>query len=214
MCRPRAIGYQERELDRDVLADVAAVLFPAAELVDIRGWGESLLLADIDNIIRLVAAYQARCRVVTNLSFSRPATLDLLIDHNAMIDVSLDTADQEVLDDCRPGAKFSLIRRNLSRMVARLAACGESTDSLRLMATLQSNTLATLDGLVAFAAEVGVRQVVFNEVTLEAGDPKAVTDMQAQVDAAVERARRVANDLGVDLYAGGTLTAPTSGVWG
>ncbi|MGH3800110.1 MAG: radical SAM protein [Pseudonocardiaceae bacterium] len=205
MCRSRQIGYHERVLDRDVFAALADVLFPAAEIVDVRGWGESLLAPDIDGIIGLVNSYEARCRVVTNLSLNKPGTLDLLADTNAMIDISLDAADQETLDICRPGARLSLIARNAKRLSARLAEHGWPGESMRILATLQSVTLDRLDDLVRWAAEVGVRQVVLNEVTLAPGDPLAVVGIEDQVDAAVERARAVADTVGVELFAGSAL---------
>jgi radical SAM protein with 4Fe4S-binding SPASM domain len=205
MCRTRQIGYNERVLDRDVFAPLAEVLFPTAEIVDVRGWGESLLAPDIDDIIGLVASYEARCRVVTNLSLTKPGTLDLLADTNSMIDISLDAADQKTLDVCRPGARLSLITRNAKRLSQRLAEQGHPADSMRVMATLQSITLDRLDELVIWAAEVGVPQVVLNEVTLAPGDPLAVVGVEDQVDAAVERARAVADAAGIELFAGSAL---------
>jgi MoaA/NifB/PqqE/SkfB family radical SAM enzyme len=205
MCRSRTIGYRERELDRDILASVAEILFPTAEVVDIRGWGESLLVPDIDAVIRQVDTYGARCRVVTNLSFNRPETLDLLVDVGAMVDISLDSAEQTTLDVCRPGARLGLIRRNIARLTGRLNAAARSADSLRILATLQRNTLADLPGLIRFAAEAQVRQVVLNEVVLAPGDPLAVVGHEDEVDRAVALAQTVADDAGVDLYAGTAL---------
>ncbi len=205
MCRTYRIGYNERALDRDVFAALADVLFPAAEIVDVRGWGESLLAPDIDDVIRLVGSYEARCRVVTNLSLSKPNTLDLLADTNSMIDISLDAADQQTLDVCRPGARLNLITRNARRLSARLAEQGQPGESMRVLATLQSTTLGRLDELVTWAAEVGVRQIVLNEVTLAPGDPLAVVDIEDRVDAAIERACAEADTVGVELFAGSAL---------
>lgn len=205
MCRSSQISYNERVLDRELFAALADVLFPAAEIVDIRGWGESLLAPDIDDVIRLVHAYDARCRVVTNLSLNKPGTLDLLADTNAMVDISLDAADRETLDVCRPGARLDLITRNAKRLSARLTDNGLPTASMRVLATLQSTTLDRLDELVTWAAEVGVGQVVLNEVTLSPGDPLAVVGLEDQVDAAVERARARADTVGVELFAGSAL---------
>ncbi|MGH3829163.1 MAG: SPASM domain-containing protein [Pseudonocardiaceae bacterium] len=205
MCRSRQIAYREREFDRAIFDPLARVLFPAAEVIDIRGWGESLLAPDINNVIRLVAAHQARCRIVTNLSINRPDTLDLLIDTGAMVDVSLDSAEQGVLDVCRPGARLLLITRNLRRMVSRLDGQGRPASGLRIIATLQSTTLAGLPDLVRYTGRIGVRQIVLNEVTVAPGDPNAVAGLEAEVDLAIARATTVADELGVDLYAGTAL---------
>lgn len=205
MCRSRPIAYGERVMDRDMLHDIAAVLFPTAEIVDIRGWGESLLAPDIGPIVELVASYQARCRVVTNLSVNRPDILDLLLDREAMIDVSLDVAQQEVLDVVRPGTRLTLVDKNLRRLTRRLRASPHGLDSLRIIATLQRLTLQGLPELVSYAGSVGVRQIVLNEVTLAPGDPNAVVGLEDEVDRAVAAATAVAAQNGVELYAGTAL---------
>ncbi|GAB2961018.1 radical SAM protein [Saccharothrix stipae] len=205
MCRDRAIGYREREMDRDVLAHIAAELFPTAEMVDIRGWGESLLVSDVDDIVREVAAHGARCRVVTNLSFRKPATLDLLTEVGAMVDVSLDAAQQGPLAEARKGAKLPLITENLRRLVDGFARNGRPADSLRIVATVQPVTVPELAGLVRYAAEVGVPQIVLNAVTVAEGDPTGLHGREVEVDRAVDEAREVAAELGVDLFAGTSL---------
>jgi MoaA/NifB/PqqE/SkfB family radical SAM enzyme len=205
MCRPASIGISERLMDRSLLAAVADVLFPTAELVDIRGWGESLLVRDIDAVIADVRRYGARCRVVTNLSLSRPATLDLLVESNAMVDVSLDSASQDVLAGVRTGARLSLIDRNLRHLADGFARRESGPDALRITATVQRSTVSGLADLVAYAADVGVAKVVLNEVTLAPGDPRALTGMDAEVDTALASAAENAERLGVELYAGTRL---------
>jgi MoaA/NifB/PqqE/SkfB family radical SAM enzyme len=131
-------AYRERELDKTIFTALADVLFPAAEVVDVRGWGESLFAPDINDVIRLVAAHQARCRVVTNLPVNRPDTLDLLIDNGAMVDVSLDSAEQEVLDVCRPGGEAALDHAQPGEHGASAGQATSMVSGLRIIATLQS----------------------------------------------------------------------------
>lgn len=205
MCRSGAIAYGERAMDRRVVAALADVLYPTAELVDVRGWGESLLAPDIEEIIQQVVDYGARCRIVTNLSVNRPRVLDLLADTGAMIDVSLDAVRQDVLDAVRPGSRFSLIDRNLRRLTSRLAQRGRGQDDLRLIATIQRRTLPELTDLVVYAASVGVRQIVLNEVTLAPGDPNDLQGLDEQMRDELSRATTAADRMGVELHAGTSL---------
>ncbi|MEU4283591.1 radical SAM protein [Nocardiopsis dassonvillei] len=202
MCRSKSIGYREREMDRSILKSVSHILFPSAEMVDIRGWGESLLAPDIADIISLVNDYGARCRVVTNLSLNRPSVLDQLIEMNAMIDVSLDAPNQDILDVARTGARFALIDKNLRRLADGLRSRHGSTEALRIVATVQRSTLYSLSDLVDYAAQTGVSQIVLNEVTLAPGDLNAVTDIPDQVDEQVALAATRAAEVGVKLFAG------------
>lgn len=41
MCRSRSIRYAEKEMDREIFRRTADLLFPAAEMVDVRGWGKA-----------------------------------------------------------------------------------------------------------------------------------------------------------------------------
>jgi MoaA/NifB/PqqE/SkfB family radical SAM enzyme len=205
MCRSRSIGVRERQISRPLLSSAAEILFPTAEMIDIRGWGESLLVPDVGDIIDDVARYRARCRVVTNLSINRPALLDKLIEINAMIDVSLDAACQEVLDVARTGARLSLIDRNLRHLAAGLVRRHGSAAALRIVATVQRCTLESLPGLISYAASAGVPSVVLNEVTLSPGDPNGISGLDDDVDAAVAAAGRVARESGVELHAGTRL---------
>ncbi|QIS19132.1 radical SAM protein [Nocardia terpenica] len=204
MCRPASIGYREREMDRSIFRQATELLFPAAEMVDIRGWGESLLAPDIDDILDTVQHYGARCRIVTNLSLKRRKAMDRLVEMDAMIDVSLDAATQEVLDLSRTGAKFTIIDENLRRIADRLRA-RDSIDSLRIVATVQACTVDSLVGLVDYANDAGVRHIVLNEVTLGEDDPNSLTGLDDRVDAAVHAASIRAGELGVELFAGTTL---------
>ncbi|WHT16226.1 radical SAM/SPASM domain-containing protein [Crossiella sp. CA-258035] len=205
MCRSRSIRYAEKEMDREIFRRTADLLFPAAEMVDVRGWGESLLAPDFEEILESVIRYQARCRIVTNLSLNRPRLFDLLVENNAMIDISLDAVRQEVVDQARSGANMKVIDKNLRRLVAGMIERHGSAEALRLVATVQRVTLDSLVELVEYAAEVGVPQIVLNEVTLGPGDPKALVGMEDEVDLWVGRASRRAGELGVRLYAGTTF---------
>lgn len=204
MCRPASISYREREMDRSIFWHATELLFPTAEIVDVRGWGESLLAPDIDDILTAVEQYGARCRIVTNLSLKRRRAMDRLVEMDAMIDVSLDAATQKVLDLSRTGAKFPIIDQNLRRISEQLLN-RDSIDSLRIVATVQGCTVDSLVGLVEYAADVRVRNVVLNEVTLSKDDPNSLTGLDHEVDAAVHAASVRAGELGVELFAGTKL---------
>ena len=204
MCRSRKISYREREMDRDIFARVGEILFPTAEMVDIRGWGESLIAPDVLDLIAQIDSYGARCRVVTNLSFHRPKVLDTLIEIGAMIDVSLDAATQEMLDVCREGASLKRITANLGRLARGLRE-RDAIDDLRIIATLQRPNLPELADLVRLLSALGVRNVILNEATLYPGDPNSVTGEEIAVDEAVRSAIQAGERCGVRVFAGTTL---------
>lgn len=205
MCRPSVIGVRERSMDRGLLAQVAELLMPTAEVVDIRGWGESLIVADVTEVVRLVARHGACCRVVTNLSFRRPEVLDELVACEALIDVSIDSARLETVARSRTGARFDLVEANLCWLTAALATSPGGPDRLRVITTLQRSTVDDLRHLVRWLGDRGVRHVVINEVTLSPGDANALTGCDGAVDAEVDAAAKEAAHAGVVLWAGTRL---------
>lgn len=113
MCRPKRIATRERTMTDELFERVASILFPTAEVVDLRGWGESVILPNFSERAQRVLDSGATLRIVTNLAYSRPKVLSHLLYGGAWLDLSIDTLDEEAIKVVRPGAQPDLIRRNL-----------------------------------------------------------------------------------------------------
>jgi radical SAM protein with 4Fe4S-binding SPASM domain len=200
MCRSEHIKPSRRRMSDDVFNLVARELFPAAELVDLRGWGESLILTDICEKIDTVLRYGARLRIVSNLSFRADRALDKLAEAQALVDVSLDTACADTLASVRGGAKLPLIMRNVKYLVER-----GMRDRLCLLTTVQRETVAQLPDLVDLAAEMGVPRVRLFPVTADDHSPLSLNGMNAQVDDALAEMAARAKSKGVRVQAGARL---------
>jgi MoaA/NifB/PqqE/SkfB family radical SAM enzyme len=158
MCRNPGEVPATLRMDASMFALVESELFPTADMIDLRGWGESLILPEFADRAVRASAYGAALRVVTNLSFRRDATLDLLADLGFYVGVSIDSADGALLSFLRGGAKLELIRANLTRLAARYRQRGIS-NRLNLYVTCQRPALATLERLVDLAEAVGVADI-------------------------------------------------------
>src|SRR5690349_6706086 len=69
MCRPEIVSTKGKSMSRERFWRIANELFSTAEMVDLRGWGESLILPDVEEFIRTTTRYGTAIRFVTNLSF-------------------------------------------------------------------------------------------------------------------------------------------------
>ena len=201
MCRSYHIRPSQRRMSDQVFEAVSRELFPAAELVDLRGWGESLILPDIAKRIDAVAEYQAKLRVVSNFSFNRDNVLDQLAEVKAIVDVSIDTACPETLMRVRGGAKLDLIERNLRYLLQK----GRMQGNVCLLVTIQRETIAHLPALVDFAARVGVQRMRLFPVTVGEGSPLALSGLDQQIDCALSEATTRAKANHIRLEAGGRL---------
>lgn len=198
MCRGEVIAPTSRAMTPRLFDRIAQELFPTAELVDLRGWGESLVLKEALERINTTRRFGVRIRIVTNLSFRRDAVLEALVAAEAMIDVSLDTSDAELLRRVRGGARLELIVRNIRYLVDRFG----HARNLALLVTVQRETLATLPSLLELSADLGIPEVRLFSVTAEKDSACSIEELPTVVDDALHRAREVARDRGVTVILG------------
>ena len=198
MCRDDLIATAQRSMPDTLFDAIADELFPTAEMVDLRGWGESLILPNILSRIERVVASGARLRIVTNLSFRRPQVLDALVEANAMIAVSLDTADQDTLSLLRRGANLELITSNLEYLVRGF---GHSRN-VEILTAVQRPALTGLPDLIDHVATCGVKDVKLFSVMVDEMSELGLAGHDGEVDEALRRAAERARAVGVRLVAG------------
>lgn len=204
MCRDNVIPTAGNSMPEKLFDSLAETLFPTAEMVDLRGWGESLILPNILSCIERVASYGAQLRIVTNLSFRRPEVLDALACVNARVEVSLDSTDRDTLGRLRPGSNLDLISRNIKYLIG---AFGHARN-VSILVTVQRPALDSLPNLIDDVSRCGVQEVKLFAVDASDSSGLSLEHHDAQVDAALLGMRTRAEKAGVRLIAGtqmGTL---------
>lgn len=214
MCRPEIIATKGATMSRECFERVADELFPMAEMVDLRGWGESLILPDVEAFVRGTAQFGPAIRFVTNLSFARDDIIDLLAEFSCHIGVSVDTADPDLFARLRRGATLAGVERNLGRLATSYRQRGTSADLLHLICTVQRPALERLADVVELSARCRIPEVRFHEVTVSPDSELSLAADPEAVDRALSIAAQRARALGVRLFAGtrlGTLAEKTPG---
>ena len=201
MCRTEKIPSAKLAMPGKTFDELAETLFPAAELVDLRGWGESLILPDIRERMATVSQYGARLRIVTNLSFRRDDILKALATNQADTEISLDTSDPTLLKYLRGGANYQLILRNIRLLVE---AYGHP-NNLRVLVAVQRPAIASLPQLIQDVAGAGIRRVTFFSVSASDDSELSLCGQDIQLDEAIQRCGAVAKDTGVTLTLGTKL---------
>jgi len=158
MCRNPGEVPASLRMSEQMFARIESELFPTADLIDLRGWGESLILPEFPERARRASRFGAQLRIVTNLSFRRDAVLDLLSDLGVYVGISIDSAKPDVLAVLRRGANLDLMEANLKRLATSYQKRGLA-DRLNLYVTCQRPALATLEEIVDFASRVGIHDV-------------------------------------------------------
>ena len=161
MCRQERASYSTTTMSASLFSRVAEQLFPTAAMVDLRGWGESLLLREFPSRALTVREHGCMLRIVTNLSFRNDVALRALAESNATVSVSLDSTDREALRQVRGGAELGLITANLASLRAYYRDSGSDFNRVYIGATVQRQTIGHMSGVVQAAAEQGIRSVAF-----------------------------------------------------
>ncbi len=199
MCRDDVAVYKQRKMSTDTFNKIANELFDTADLIDLRGWGESLLLPDIHERVRIASDAGAEIRFVTNLSFRRDGAIEMLAQHHAHLGVSVDTADSTIFAHLRRNGRLELVTKNLEQLCEAYRTRWGSTDRIGLICTVQRPALEQLPDLADLAASVGVRRIALSGVSAPIESPLALEGFDHEVDEALAALERRASGLGVEV---------------
>lgn len=205
MCRPEGNIYRQHVMSDATFHRVSEQLFPGAELVDLRGFGESLLLDTFPERARAVVEHGSKLRIITNLSFRAEASLEALAAANAQVAISLDTVDDHVLRLVRRGARLSLILENIEFLHNAYARNGSDFQRVYIGATIQRLTIGRLSQLVAIAAQLGIVDVRLS-ARMDSGE-LFTTDTADRIALLrdLEECQRLASSYGIHLQIGTKL---------
>ncbi|WP_159013572.1 radical SAM protein [Acidisoma sp. S159] len=205
MCRSEVIPVANRRMSLELFSQVADELFSTAELIDLRGWGESLVLPEIQERVAVAAKSGAEIRFVTNLSFRRPDAIALLARHHAHVGISADTADPFLFRQLRINGRLDLVEANLNALGQLYKADWGTTERLSLICTVQRPALLGLENLVDLAAKADIRRIQLSAVSAPPGSLLSIIGYEAEVDEALGRVARRAEMLGIDILCGTRL---------
>lgn len=213
MCRPQRLSVKGRTMPLDLFERIADTVFETARMVDLRGWGESLVLQHVEQCIARVARTGADIRFVTNLAMRAPP-VDLLARHRCHVAVSIDTVDPQLYEVLRRGGQFERLRENLAALVNAYRRHGVGLDRIVVNTTVTAPGLAGLADVVSLAAEMNLPEVRLSGVTVGSESELSLDGRDAEVDAAQREAARRAESLAVRLATAtrlGSMSPKSSG---
>jgi MoaA/NifB/PqqE/SkfB family radical SAM enzyme len=189
---------------------------PQVERVTLQGLGEPLLHPDLTAMVATCAARAIRVGFNTNGTLLSARRIDALLGAGLdWLHVSVDGATARTFESIRDGARFDQVIRNLRRVVAARATLDATSPTVQLNAVLMRANLPELVDLVRLAADVGVDRMWVQALSHDFGDTtgedetyvairnhaaaQAVWYDRGLVPSALDEARHVASELGLDL---------------
>ena len=197
MCREPGEVDRKQTMSKELFQTIEEELFPFAEIIDLRGWGESLILPDFAEKAHAAYRHGASIRIVTNLSFKRPELLNMLADMHAYIGISLDGATQETMHRLRRNSSLPHITKNM-QILSKLYEERNIIDRITMYTTCQRPNLDELPDLVRLVASCGIRRMALAPVTIADEHPISLANVNMQQ--VYEKVKKVADEAGVRVF--------------
>jgi MoaA/NifB/PqqE/SkfB family radical SAM enzyme len=160
-CRRKWTNDPAFDMSRDVFRHVIEDCAPYASFIDVRSYGESLMLPDFPWYLERLARVCPNLRITTTLGCGSQESLDALVEHDVFVSVSFDAANKELYERYRRGAQYDVVIRNLERVACAMRSKhGSLRGRMRLgIAPLYADNLDHVDGVLDLAHRLGIPEV-------------------------------------------------------
>jgi MoaA/NifB/PqqE/SkfB family radical SAM enzyme len=166
--------------------------------------GEPFSRKDFPALLERTVALGMRASVITNATFLRSATLELIKRLQVQLGISLDGANETTNDTIRGRGSFR-------KAIEALRQCRVSGISTMLYVTVTATNVEQLDTIARLARELGCNGVHFNEVTI-AGRALGFSDELALSDDQKKRLQELIAQITSDVF-GEELSEPNDRCW-
>lgn len=198
MCRGSMMKDHALDMSEAVLRRIEEDLLPTARVVDLRGWGESLLRRDFLSIVERFAQPGVQLRVLSNGTIRKPDVWQALMRHHAWVGISVDATDNALLKELR-GARIEPIQESLEQLVHWRDFYGNDPKNVYLVITVSSKNLDNLEDMLTWANGLGIKHVHMIPIHLYPSDPKSLNHRGAAIPAVFDRLYEVAKGYGMNL---------------
>jgi len=206
MCRSGLMTDRKLDMSEAVLRRIEEDLLPTARVVDLRGWGESLLRRDFLSIVERFAQPGVQLRVLSNGTIRKPDIWQHLMRHRAWVGISVDATENGLLKELR-GCHIEPIEQSLKSLVHWRDLYGNDANNVYLTVTVSSRSLGNLEELLSWAHGLGVGRVHMIPIACWPSDPKHLDHSEPAIPRIFERLKKQANGYGITLQLGAAMTS-------
>lgn len=170
MCR--SANFKGDILPLETFRSIAEEIFPTAEVIDLRGWGESTILKNLKEYLDIAKAYPAKLKLITNATVKRPELWKMLSTSGVIMGVSFDAADKKTFAALRGNASIDTVIANMKLMAEGYRSAGyDPKDYLYLCITASGANLDQLEQITTIGREVGIRRFKIEPLKVDDSDP-------------------------------------------
>ncbi|MFH0870496.1 MAG: radical SAM/SPASM domain-containing protein [archaeon] len=206
MCGREKPSYKkEWNMDLRLFKRIADYFFPYADYVDLRGFGESTVIKNIDEYIDHALKYDCDFGIVTNMTVRNDALWKKLALNRFWLGVSFDGAKKKTYEKIRVHGSYENVLHNL-KLIQSVTKKRRIESRAYFIVTVQRDNIDELEDIVRLAKKFGVKKVELNPVTSpHEHDSYALYHVTDKIKLNVRAALRAGEELGVEVRLIGTF---------
>jgi radical SAM protein with 4Fe4S-binding SPASM domain len=205
MCRQRRPFSRDFNMSLPLYKRIAEELFQRAWLIDLRGYGESMVLADFTRFAEIAAGSGAILRLVTNGQINQEAAWDALMSVHASVVLSCDAADPQLFAALRQGGTLERLEKTARSIVKYRDKHSVPKKSVSLLAVVSRDNLRDLANLPALAARLGIVKVSLFPIQTARNDPRHLHGAIEQVKRSLDAVQEQAASLDIEIQLGAAM---------
>jgi MoaA/NifB/PqqE/SkfB family radical SAM enzyme len=208
-CRKSWKNDPKFDMSSEIFDIVLNKFAPYASLIDLRSYGESLMLGDFKKRLEALASVCPNLRITTTLGCGDEETLQALVDHDVFVSVSFDAADKELYEHYRRGIDYDVVMRNMQFLCKQmLKKYGNLHGRIRLgIAPLYRDNLSYVDGVLDLANRLQIPEIRILQLSSKWYDLNTLFYHKRKLLYVLQKAIKKADKYGIELQFGSPLVS-------
>ncbi len=164
MCREKKLYFDDWYMSDEILEKVMKTIVPHAEVVDLRGWGESSLDPRLPKLIDKISQLGKKTVLYTNLNTHNPSYWKNIIKKGTFLAISIESGNKENYKKIRRGGNLEVVKNNLKAIIEE---CDKNSTFPRPFFTtvISEKNVKEIKSLVDFGLEVGINEIELNPLS-------------------------------------------------
>ncbi len=208
MCEHRwKKNKDENNMDFNFFKQIADELFPHAEEIDLRGFGESTIHPEFEKFLDYTLKFNKRIILVTNLTLKNDELWKKIIKNDVWLSISIDGTKKETLEKIRRGSNFDIVMNNLKIIQKERDKNNINPWNSHLLITFQRDNIDELPEFINLAAKHGFKRIQLNPIRTHLIDSKNLRFHKTKVEQKVKETIKKAKEKGITvIFAGSSGT--------
>jgi len=206
MCgRMKPSNTPKLDMDFGFFKKISDFFFPYADYVDLRGFGETTVLKNVEKYIDYAVKFDCDFGFITNMTIKNDNLWKKLIKNNFWLGVSFDGAKKKTYEKIRVHGKYDNVIHNF-KLIQDYSKKNKIQNRVYFVVTVQSYNIDEISEIIKIARKYGIKKVELSPVILPyESHPCSLVHVKEKVKPNIKKALALGKKIGVDVSLIGTF---------